>query len=91
MTPQVLVEVRIYDITSKEGFELSPDWFVGRNAPLTADTIVLPDEVRTTEIGRSDFWEERTDRRVGVERGDTDSYTDTRNEHSWTEGGTRLI
>ena len=27
-TPQVLVEVRIYDVTSKEGFELGPDWQV---------------------------------------------------------------
>ncbi len=33
ITPQVLVEVRIYDVTTKEGFELSPDWHVGRNAP----------------------------------------------------------
>jgi len=88
MTPQVLVEVRIYDITSSEGFELSPDWHAGRNAPYTADTIVLPGEVTTTEIGRSDFWEDRTDERVGIERGGLDNYTDTRDEHSWTEGGT---
>jgi len=33
-TLQVMVEVRIYDITSQEGFELSPDWRVGRNTPL---------------------------------------------------------
>ncbi len=33
ITPQVLVEVRIYDVTTKEGFELNPDWHVGRNAP----------------------------------------------------------
>lgn len=88
MTPQVLVEVRIYDITTSEGFELGADWFVGRNAPYTADTILLPDEVTTTEIGRTDFWEDRTDTRVGVERGDPDNYTDTRQEHSWTEEGT---
>jgi type IV pilus assembly protein PilQ len=43
-TPQVLVEVRIYDITSKEGFELSPDWRVGRNTPL-----------KTTEHLRADI------------------------------------
>jgi len=88
MTPQVLVEVRIYDIATNEGFELSPDWFVGRNAPYTADTIVLPDEVTTTEVGRSDFWEHRTDERIGTERGDLDNYIDTRKEHSWTEEGT---
>ncbi len=84
LTPQVLVEVRIYDITSEEGFELSPDWFVGRNAPLTADTIVLPDEVRTTKIGPTEFWEDRVDERVGIERGDPDNFTDTRLEHSRT-------
>jgi type IV pilus assembly protein PilQ len=33
-TPQVLVEVRIYDVTSKEGFELEPNWYLGRNTPL---------------------------------------------------------
>ncbi|UCF43579.1 MAG: hypothetical protein JSV99_01230 [Planctomycetota bacterium] len=88
MTPQVLVEVRIYDITSNEGFELDLDWFAGKNAPLEADAIILPDEVRTTEVGRTDFWEERIDERVGIERGEPDAYTDTRLEHSWTEGET---
>ncbi|MHC4360331.1 MAG: secretin N-terminal domain-containing protein [Planctomycetota bacterium] len=33
ITPQVLVEVRIYDITSTEGFELGADWDAGRNVP----------------------------------------------------------
>ncbi len=32
-TPQVMVEVRVYDITSQEGFELSPEWSVSRNTP----------------------------------------------------------
>jgi len=84
MTPQVLVEVRIYDITTSEGFELSPDWFAGRNAPYTADTILLPGEVTTTEIGPSltGFYEHRTDARVGIERGDPVNYTDTRDEFS---------
>ena len=88
MTPQVLVEVRIYDITSKEGFELGPKWHVGRNAPLTADTILLPSEVTTTEIGRSDYWEERTDTRTHTAPQYRDWDTETRDEHSWTEGGT---
>lgn len=33
-TPQILVEVQIYDITTNEGFELETNWSVGRNAPL---------------------------------------------------------
>ena len=51
-TPQVLVEVRIYDITSQEGFELCPEWHAGRNAPLTAD-IIPPTETTTNVIGPS--------------------------------------
>jgi len=47
LTAQVLVEVRIYDITSKEGFELGADWHAGRNAPYTGDLMTLPDEVQT--------------------------------------------
>ncbi len=35
ITPQILVEVRIYDITIREGFEIGVDWLVGRNTPLT--------------------------------------------------------
>ena len=50
-TSQVLVEVRIYDVTTKEGFDLSPQWHIGRNAPYTADTYFAPDEVKKTEIG----------------------------------------
>ena len=49
-TPQVLVEVRIYDITTKEGFEIGTDWHVGRNAPLIANTTPLT-ETTTTVIG----------------------------------------
>jgi type IV pilus secretin PilQ/predicted competence protein len=85
MTPQVLVEVRIYDITSQEGFELSPEWSVGRNAPYTADTFIFPDEVTVTETGRSDSWQERTTKIVGTERGDPDNYTETMTEHTWTD------
>lgn len=87
-TPQVMVEVRIYDITSQEGFELSPEWRVGRNAPYTGDLITVPDEVTTTEIGRTDSWQDRTNRIVGEERGDNDDYTDTMTEHSWTDPAT---
>lgn len=35
---QVLVEVRIYDCVTNEGFELSPDWYLGRNTPLETTT-----------------------------------------------------
>jgi type IV pilus assembly protein PilQ len=35
ITPQVMVEVRIYDIQTTEGFDLSPEWGIGRNNPIT--------------------------------------------------------
>ncbi|MFB0555364.1 MAG: secretin N-terminal domain-containing protein [Phycisphaerae bacterium] len=35
ITPQILVEARIYDITIREGFDIGVDWHVGRNTPLT--------------------------------------------------------
>jgi type IV pilus assembly protein PilQ len=35
VTPQVLVEVRIYDISSAEGFDIGADWTFGRNNPIT--------------------------------------------------------
>lgn len=45
MTSQVLVEARIYDITSKDSFEIDVDWTLGRNVPIT--------EIKntTTEVG----------------------------------------
>jgi len=35
VTPQVLVEVRIYDVASTDGFELEASWGAGRNNPIS--------------------------------------------------------
>jgi type II secretory pathway component GspD/PulD (secretin) len=51
ITEQVLVEVRIYDVTTKEGFELDPKWHLGRNAPYTGSDYYIPKEVVETETG----------------------------------------
>ena len=32
---QVLVEVRIYDVTSTDGFDIGAEWYAGRNTPIT--------------------------------------------------------
>jgi type IV pilus assembly protein PilQ len=54
MTPQVLVEVRIYDITTSEGFELGPEWSFSRNTPLktidTSKTDIRSDFPVTSEV-----------------------------------------
>jgi type II secretory pathway component GspD/PulD (secretin) len=62
MTSQVLVEVRIYDVTSKEGFELNPQWHVGRNAPYIPGTIKETTESVTGEE-ISDYEQKQTDMR----------------------------
>ncbi len=45
---QVLVEVRIYDVTDTEGFDIGADWSLGRNNPITTIDV---DEVTTTATG----------------------------------------
>ncbi|MHC4397471.1 MAG: type II secretion system protein GspD [Planctomycetota bacterium] len=72
ITSQVLVEVRIYDVTTKEGFELNPDWHIGRNAPLIPGSIR---EKTETVIGEeSSFYDQkRTDLRWHTS---TDKYPD---------------
>ncbi|MHC5059507.1 MAG: secretin N-terminal domain-containing protein [Planctomycetota bacterium] len=49
-TPQVMVEARVYDITSNEGFEIGVEWTTGRNTPLTTFT----DNGKTIERVNSD-------------------------------------
>jgi type IV pilus assembly protein PilQ len=67
-TSQVLVEVRIYDVTSKEGFEIDPKWDIGRNAPYTPGTVRTPKEITETVRGpQSSLYEEfRHDVQWGV-------------------------
>jgi type IV pilus assembly protein PilQ len=48
ITPQVMVEVRIYDVTSTDGFDIGAAWAAGRNNPVTTIDI---DEVANTTTG----------------------------------------
>jgi type II secretory pathway component GspD/PulD (secretin) len=63
-TLQVQVEVRIYDITTKEGFDLGTAWHFGRNAPLettgtppstltSTTTVTTPGEADVTTVQES--------------------------------------
>ncbi|MFZ0033603.1 MAG: secretin N-terminal domain-containing protein [Sedimentisphaerales bacterium] len=36
ITPQIMVEARVYDITSTEGFDIWAQWAAGRNNPITS-------------------------------------------------------
>jgi type IV pilus assembly protein PilQ len=35
ITPQIMVEARVYDVTSTEGFDIGAEWSAGRNNPIT--------------------------------------------------------
>jgi len=48
-TPQVMVEARIYDITTTESFEIGVDWHANRNTPLRTIT-------HETTYDRDDTW-----------------------------------
>ena len=41
ITPQILVEARIYDVTSTEGFDIGAEWDAGRNNPIAVLTDVI--------------------------------------------------
>jgi len=51
MTVQILVEARIYDITSTENFDIGVDWYIGRNTPVT--TITDKDTYKKTNTATS--------------------------------------
>jgi type IV pilus assembly protein PilQ len=42
ITPQILVEARIYDITSKNELDLGVEWMAGRNTSYTSDATGTP-------------------------------------------------
>jgi type IV pilus assembly protein PilQ len=60
MTPQVMVEVRIYDITSTEGFDIGAEWAAGRNNPIAVLTDVT---TKTTAAGATTTGRVKTDTR----------------------------
>ena len=49
ITPQIMVEVRIYDITSTESFDVVVDWDAGRNTAM--DTITKTDTDTIADTG----------------------------------------
>ena len=55
ITPQVLVEVRIYDITSKDNLDLGIDWYAGRRTNLSASGYPVNDDI-VIEKGGNDTY-----------------------------------
>ena len=55
MTPQVLVEVRIYDITSKDNLDLGIEWSAGRRTNLSSASAILDDDIAISKGGSDTY------------------------------------
>jgi len=61
MTPQVLVEVRIYDITTKDNLDLGIDWYAGRRTNRNGFYDPLNDDIVVEKGGSDTYVGSRTD------------------------------
>ncbi len=56
ITPQILVEARVYDITSREKLDLGIEWETGRNTTFTSSTLgVNPSGEKLTPFMKGNF------------------------------------
>jgi type IV pilus assembly protein PilQ len=60
-TPQVLVEVRIYDITSKDNIDLGIDWYAGRRTNWDVTGYPVEDDIIVQRGGDATYLGSRTD------------------------------
>jgi type IV pilus assembly protein PilQ len=60
VTPQVLVEVRIYDITSKDNLDLGIDWYAGRRTNWDGDP-TMDSDITVSKGGDDTYIGSRTD------------------------------
>lgn len=61
ITPQVLVEVRIYDITSKDNLDLGIEWNAGRRTNIDASSNILNDDIEVERAGVDTYLDSKTD------------------------------
>ena len=61
ITPQVLVEVRIYDITSKDNLDLGIDWYAGRRTNRDGFGYPINDDIIAEKGGADTYIGSRTD------------------------------
>ena len=54
-TPQVLVEVRIYDITSKDNLDLGIEWNAGRRTNFSSSSAIVNDDITVSKGGVDTF------------------------------------
>ncbi len=61
ITPQVLVEVRIYDITSKDNLDLGIDWYSSRRTNWNSSGYPINDDITVSKNGGDTFISSLTD------------------------------
>ena len=61
ITPQVLVEVRIYDITSKDNLDLGIEWRAGRRTNLDSSSNIINDDIVVEKGGIDTYVDSKTD------------------------------
>ncbi|MHC4555777.1 MAG: type II secretion system protein GspD [Planctomycetota bacterium] len=61
ITPQVLVEVKIYDITSRNNFDLGIEWNASRRTNLGIDSSLMNDDIIAEKGGIDTYYGSRTD------------------------------
>lgn len=61
VTPQVLVEVRIYDITSKDNLDLGIEWNAGRRTNFNANGFIVNDDIVVEKGGADTYVSSITD------------------------------
>ena len=72
ITPQIMVEVRIYDITSTESFDVIVDWDAGRNTAIDTITKTDKETITDTHTPATDTYTTTT-----TDTSATDTYTTT--------------
>jgi len=61
ITPQVLVEVRIYDITSKDNLDLGIDWYASRRTNFNTSGFPIDDDITVSKDGTDTYVSSITD------------------------------
>jgi type IV pilus assembly protein PilQ len=61
ITPQVLVEARIYDITSKDNLDLGIEWGASRRTNLSSSSVILNDDIVVEKGGTDTYVSSITD------------------------------
>jgi type IV pilus assembly protein PilQ len=61
ITPQVLVEVRIYDITSKDNLDLGIDWYASRRTNFNSSGFPIDDDIAVNRDGTDTYISSITD------------------------------